>query len=155
MHCTHNLLFIPIVTIYPPGPFYFPILTQRNFTSSVEGGILTSIIVLFSDKDPASFVVVAEREIVSGIVVTPFLPIRILISVNSNDTSIIGIKCEGILQSSTTTTTRDDYTLNLTIYGECFVGFLVDITHHCLQYKAIIFNDIFYSLNIRVSYMEL
>ena len=127
MHCTYNLLFIPIVTIDPPGPLYFPILTQRNFTCSVQGGTLSSIIVLFSDKDPASFVVVAEREIVSGIVVTPFLPIRILISVNTNDTSITGIKCEGILQSSTTTTTREDYTLNLTIYGECFVCFLVDI----------------------------
>ena len=127
MHHTHNFLFIPIVTIDPPGPLYFPILTQRNFTCSVQGGTFSSIIVLYYDKDPASFVVVAEREIISGIVVTPFLPLRILISVNTNDTNIIGIKCEGILQISATTTTRDDYTLNLTIYGECFVGFLVDI----------------------------
>ena len=109
------------MTIDPPGPLYFPILTQRNFTCSVQGGTLSSIIrLLFSDKDPASFVVAAEREIVSGIVVTPFLPIRILMSVNTSDTSIIGIRCEGILQSSTTTTTPDDYTLNLTIYGECY-----------------------------------
>ena len=108
------------MTIDPPGPLYFPILTQRIFTCSVQGGTLSSIIILFRNKDPISFVVVAEREIVSGIVVTPFLPIRILISVNTSDTSIIGIRCEGILQSSTTTTTQDDYTLNLTIYGECY-----------------------------------
>ena len=109
------------MTIDPPGPLYFPILTQRIFTCSVQGGTLSSIIrLLFSDKDPASFVVVAEREIVSGIVVTPFLPIRILMSVNTSDTSIIGIRCEGIFQSSTTTTTPDGYTLNLTIYGECY-----------------------------------
>ena len=107
----------PTVTIDPPGPLYLPVPTQRNITCSVEAGRLFSLFIIFSDREPVEYVLVDGTEIVTGIVILSATVSSSLLSVKTNDTLIIGIRCNGIFQSGGTSTT-DRYTLNLTIYGK-------------------------------------
>ena len=105
------------VTIDPPGPLYLPVPTQRNITCSAERGRLTLLFIIFSDREPVEYVLVDGEEAVTGIVILSADASRSLVSVKTNDTSIIGIRCNGILRSGDATTT-DRYILNLTIYGK-------------------------------------
>ena len=107
----------PTVTIDPPGPLYLPVPTQKNITCSAERGRLFSFFVIFSDKEPVEYVLLDRTEAVTGIVILSAAISRSLVSVKTNDTSIIGIRCDGIFQSGGTSTT-DRYILNLTIYGK-------------------------------------
>ena len=111
-------MFVSVVTIEPPGPLYLPILTQRNITCSVEGNLeLTSLHVIFNDRSPVIYGLLEGRKFVAGIAIISASDKRILVSVNTNITSVTGIRCEfnivtdsGIVESSDT--------LNLTIYGK-------------------------------------
>ena len=111
-------MIVSVVTIEPPGPLYLPILTQRNITCSVEGNLeLTSLDVIFNDRSPVIYDLLEGREFVAGIAIISASDKRMLVSVNTNITSVTGIRCEfrfvtdsGIVKSSDT--------LNLTIYGK-------------------------------------
>ena len=118
-HCKCKMfkVFISIVTIGPPGPLYLPISTQRNITCSVEGGTLSQFTVTFSNKDSTIYTPQPGTELVTGIVIIFADFTRFLISININDTSVTGIRCEGNLQTGNTITSDAD-TLDLTIYGE-------------------------------------
>ena len=104
------------MTINPPGPLYLPISTQRNITCSIEGGTLSQLVVTFSDKDSVRYTLQRGRRD-TGIVVTSASLKRLLISININDTSVTGIRCEGTTETSGTATPVAD-TLYLTIFGE-------------------------------------
>ena len=104
----------PTVAIDPPGPLYLPVPTQRNITCLAEGGRLDSFLVIFSDREPVEYVLLDRTEAVTGIVILSAGASRSLVSVKTNDTSITGIRCDGIFQSGGT----DRYILNLTIYGK-------------------------------------
>ena len=110
-------MFYSIVTVDPPGPLYLPISTQRNITCSVEGGTLNQFVVTFSNKNSIVYTPQPGTEFVTGIVVISADFARFLISININDTSVTGIRCEGNLQTGSLTTPDAD-TLDLTIYGE-------------------------------------
>ena len=108
-------LFVSIVTIDPPGPLYLPISTQRNITCSGEQ--LTSLFVLFSDKDAVLYTLREGSEFVPGIILTSESRTRLLISINNNDTSVTGIRCEGNIVIDGRVTPDSD-TLDLTLYGK-------------------------------------
>ena len=110
-------VFYSIVAVDPPGPLYIPISTQRNITCSVEGGTLSQFVVTFSNKDFITYTPLPGAELVTGIVVIFADFIRFLMSININDTSVTGIRCEGNLQTGSSSTPDVD-TLDLTIYGE-------------------------------------
>ena len=63
------------------------------------------------------YVVLDRTEAVTGIVILISGVSTSLMSVKTNDTSIIEIRCDGIFQSGGTSTTAR-YILNLTIYGK-------------------------------------
>ena len=109
-------MFVFIVTIHPPGPLYLSISTQRNITCS--GRQLTSLFVLFRDKDPILYILEEGIQAVAGIVITSESRTRLLISVNTNNTSVTGIRCEGNIVTDSGGATVDSDTLNLTIYGK-------------------------------------
>ena len=106
--------------IDPPGPLYLAISTLRNITCSIEGDegrLLNTLVVLFSDANPVISFLMEGKMVVPGIIITSFSQTtrtRALISVNTNNTSIIGLRCEGLTRPSI----REESTLNLTIYGE-------------------------------------
>ena len=110
-------MFVSIVTVYPPGPLYLPISTQRNITCSVEGGALSQFVVTFSNKDSTTYTPQPEAELVTGTVIISADFITFFISININDTSVTGIRCEGNLQTGSSSTPDAD-TLDITIYGE-------------------------------------
>ena len=114
-------MFIPVVTINPPGSLYLPILTQRNITCSVEGNniSLTSLTVIFDDRSPVKYGLIEGREFVTGIAITSASDKRILVSVNSNIFSITGIRCEFSFVTDSGIVDGSD-TLNLTIYGKWY-----------------------------------
>ena len=118
MHISFIYVFISTVTIDPPGHLYLPISTQRNATCSIEGGTLNHLVVTFSDKDSVRYTLQPGRERVPGIVITSATLTRLLISININDTSVTGIRCEGTIETSNSTTTPGVDTLNLTIFGK-------------------------------------
>ena len=104
--------------IDPPGPIYIPILTQKNITCSiegVEGRQLNLIVILFSDINPiTSFIM--EGKVIQGVDIT-FVSqsrVRALISINTDNTSIIGLGCGSLAVSRIV----EETTLNLTVYGE-------------------------------------
>ena len=108
---------LSIVTVDPPGPLYLPISTQRNITCSVEEGTFSQFTVTFSNKNSITYTPLPGTEFVTGIVVISAYLTRFLISINISDTSVTGIRCEGNLQTGSSTT-PDVSTLDLTIYGE-------------------------------------
>ena len=110
-------MFVSIVTVDPPGSLYLPISTQRNITCSVKGGILTQVVVTFSNKNSTTYVPQPGAELVTGIVIISADFKRFLISINIIDTSVTGIRCESNLQTGSSSTPDVD-TLELTIYGE-------------------------------------
>ena len=110
-------MFVSIVTVDPPGHLYLPISKQRNITCSVEGGTLSQFVVTFNNKGSTTYVPQPGTELVTGIVVLSADFKRFLISININNTSVTGIRCEGNLQTGSSST-HDADTLNLTIYGE-------------------------------------
>ena len=105
------------MTIDPPGPLYLPIVRQRNISCSVENGLFSQIEVIFSDKMPESYIPVSGMEVAMGLTVISANSAKLFMSIDTNDTSIIGIICKGNIQTGTTTT-RDEFALNITIYGE-------------------------------------
>ena len=107
-------MMVSIVTIDPPGPLYLPISTQRNVTCS--GGQLTSLFVLFSNKNSVLYGLVVGTEFATGIVITSVFP-TLLISVNIRDTSVTGLRCDGNIVT-VNGTIQDSVTLNITIYGK-------------------------------------
>ena len=110
-------MFVSIVIVDPPGPLYLPISTQRNITCSVEGGTLSQFVVTFSIKNSTAYAPQPGTELVTGIVIISVNFVRFLISINTSDTSVTGIRCEGNLQTGNTITSDAD-TLELTVYGE-------------------------------------
>ena len=110
-------MFVSIVIVDPPGPLYLPIPTQRNITCSVEGGTLGQFVVTFSNKNSTAYAPQPGTELVAGIVIISADFTRFLISINTNDTSVTGIRCEGNLQTGNTLTPDAD-TLEITVYGE-------------------------------------
>ena len=111
-------MFVSIVMINPPGPLYLPISTQRNITCSieeVEGRQLNLLVILFSDINPiTSFI--SEGKVIQGIGIA-FVSqsrARALISINTDNTSIIGLRCGSLAASGIV----EETTLDLTIYGE-------------------------------------
>ena len=110
-------MFVSIVIVDPPGPLYLPISTQRNITCSVEGGTLGQFVVTFSNKNFTTYTPQPGTELVTGIVIISADFVRFLISINTSDTSVTGIRCEGSLQTGNTLTSDAD-TLELTVYGE-------------------------------------
>ena len=111
-------MFVSIVIIEPPGPLYLPISTQRNITCSiegVEGRQLNIFVILFSDINPiTSFI--TEGKVIQGIDIT-FVSqsrARALISINTDNTSIIGLR----FGSLTASRIVEETILNLTVYGE-------------------------------------
>ena len=106
--------------IDPPGPLYLAISTLRNITCSIEGDegrLLDTLVVLFSDANPVISFLKEGKMVVPGIVITSFSQTtrtRALISVNTSNKSIIGLRCEGLTRPSI----RGESSLNLTIYGE-------------------------------------
>ena len=104
----------------PPGHLYLPISTQRNITCSVEGGTLSQFVVIFSKKDSITYTPLPGTEFVTGIVVISADFAKFSISININDTSVTGIRCEGNLQTGSSSTPDAD-TLNLTVYGEWYL----------------------------------
>ena len=58
------------MTIDPPGPLYLPITRQRNITCSIENGQLTKLVIMFSDKMPASYIPAAGVQVAAGIIIT-------------------------------------------------------------------------------------
>ena len=110
-------MFVSVVILDPPGPLYLPMSTQRNITCSAVGAErrLTSLDVLFSDTNPVSSFIV-EGKVIQGIeIISVNQPkTRALISVNTNNTSIIGLRCRSITASAII----DESTLNLTVYGK-------------------------------------
>ena len=110
-------VFVSLVTIDPPGHLYLPISTQRNITCSIEGGTLSQFVVTFSNKDSITYTPLPGTEFVTGIVVISADLTRFLISININDTSVTGIRCEGNFRAGSSSTPHA-VTLHLTIYGE-------------------------------------
>ena len=109
--------FLSLVILDPPGPLYLPISTQRNITCSAEGAgrVLSSLVMLFCDISPVSSFIM-EGKVIQGIeIISVNQPkTRALISVNTNNTSIIGLICRSITASAII----HESTLNLIIYGE-------------------------------------
>ena len=106
------------MTIEPPGPLYLPILTQRNITCSVEGNLeLTSLNVIFNDRNSVGYGLLEGREFVTGIAITSASDKRILVSVNTNIISVTGIRCEFIIVTDSGVIQGSD-TWNLTLYGK-------------------------------------
>ena len=111
-------MFVSVVTIEPPGHLYLPILTQRNITCSAEGNLeLTSLCVIFNDRSPVIYRLVEGIELVTGIAIISASDKRILVSVNTNITSVTGIRCEFSFETDSGIVESSD-TLNLTIYGK-------------------------------------
>ena len=73
--------------------------------------------VLFRDKE-VLYILKEGNEAVAGIVITSESRTRLLISVNTNNTSVTGIRCEGNIATDSGGATEDSDTLNLTIYGK-------------------------------------
>ena len=111
-------MFVSIVMIDPPGPLYLPISTQRNITCSiegVEGRQLNLLVILFSDINLIASLI-TEGKVIQGIDIS-FVSqsrTRALISINTDNTSVIGLKCGSLTRSLN----LEETTLNLTIYGE-------------------------------------
>ena len=111
-------MFVSVVIIEPPGPLYLPILTQRSITCSVEENlILTSLHVIFNDRRQVKYGLLERREFVTGIAITSASDKRILLSINTNLTSVTGIRCEFYIVTDSGIVESSD-TLNLTIYGK-------------------------------------
>jgi len=67
---------------------------------------------------PARYILEDGHEGVRGIIITSATPrSQLLLSVNINDTSVIGITCEGLVNIDGTVT-ESEATLSITIYGE-------------------------------------
>ena len=82
-----------------------------------SGGQLTSLYVLLGNTDPVRYALVKGSEFVAGILITYTSLTRLSISVNTSDTSVTGIRCEGNIVIGSGAT-QDSDTLNFTVYGE-------------------------------------
>ena len=72
---------------------------------------------LFDNNNQVRYALVEGSEFVAGILITYTSLTRLSISVNTSDTSVTGIRCEGniVIDSGAT---QDSDTLNFTLYGE-------------------------------------
>ena len=109
-------MFISIVTIDPPGPLYLPMLIERNITFSVETGRFISLHVTFNDGNSERYGLVEGREFVAGIAIISASVKRLLVSVNTNITSVTGIRYE--FETVADRVTEDEDMLSITIYGK-------------------------------------
>ena len=105
-----------IVTIHPHGPLSLPTNIQMNITCF--GGQLTSLYVLFGDKDAVLYYLAQGSEFVPGIKITHLNQTSVFILVNTSNTSVTGLRCEGNIVIGGKKTIIDSDTLDLTIYGK-------------------------------------
>ena len=104
----------------PDGPIVIPINTLRNITcSSTDGAILSWYIILRHSTvfGASSYQANVERFGITGIFMIPSLQLI----VNTSKTSIVGLRCVGIVPDSMTNKMRGNVIaadINVTIYGK-------------------------------------
>ena len=108
------MCFVSVVTIDPPGPLFLPISIQKNITCL--GDQLSSLYVLKNNVE-VLYVLAVGSEFVEGIMITSVNRTRVLISVNTNNTSLSGLRCEGNIVNKSGAF-PSSVILNLTIYGK-------------------------------------
>jgi len=107
------IVYFSTVTTNPPGPLYLPIFTQTNITCSTVGPQGTLLIeILFSNMNPK--VLEGREGELLGIATTYRNGTLSIITVNTSNTSLIGIRCVFFPNSSTLV----ESTTILTIYSK-------------------------------------
>ena len=104
------IIIIAVVTLIPTGPLYIAINTERTINCSVTGGRFNFWRVIFkSSTSERDFTV---GELVPGISIISEASASSSLIVNTTDTFIIGLECNGGFSNEDVTTR-----INLTIYG--------------------------------------
>ena len=103
------------------GALFIPVNTQRTINcSSTEGFIINSWFVILSDGTEAGAIAAQgnlQRFGITGIFMTTLLQLI----VNTPNTSIVGLRCVGVVFDMTKITRISEANINLTIYGKCLI----------------------------------
>ena len=104
----------------PHGPLFIPVNTQRTINcSSTERFIINSWFVILSDGTEVGTIAAqgnSQRFGITGIFMQPLLQLM----VNTSNTSIVGMRCVGVvLNDATEIIRRSEAKINITIYGKC------------------------------------
>ena len=110
------------MTFYPDGPLFIPVNTQRTITcSSTEDLTINSWFVILSDGNEVGASVAqgnVQRFGITGI----FMPPLLHLIVNTSNTSIVGLRCVGVVFNDAIEIIRRTETkINLTIYGRYLI----------------------------------
>ena len=102
------------------GPLFIPVNTQRTINcSSTEDLIINRWFVILSDGTEVGSSVAqgnVQRFGITGI----FMPPLLQLIVNTPSTSIIGLRCVGVVfNDAIEIIRRSEAKINLTIYGKC------------------------------------
>ena len=112
------------MSLDPEGPLFIPINTLRNITcSSTEGPSFSWYVILRNSTVFGASVYqgTVERFGITGIFMVPLLQLR----VNTSNTSIVGLRCVGVVIDSMGNVIRGNESeakINLTIYGKCLIS---------------------------------
>ena len=102
------------------GPLLIPVNTQRTINcSSTEDLIVTAWFVILSDGTEVGTIAAqgsVQRFGITGI----FMPPLLQLIVNTPNTSIVGLRCVGVVfNDATEIIRRSEAKINITIYGKC------------------------------------
>ena len=105
----------------PDGPLVIPINTQRTITCSYTEGPINSWSVILRHSTVFGAMIVqgtVERLGITGI----FMPRLLQLIVNTSNTSIVGLRCVGVVLDNMGKITREsEADINITIYGKYLI----------------------------------
>ena len=105
----------------PDGPLVIPINTQRTITCSYTEGPINSWSVILRHSTVLGAIAVqgtVERLGITGI----FMPRLLQLIVNTSNTSIVGLRCVGVVLDYMGKITREsEADINITIYGKYLI----------------------------------
>ncbi len=120
---SHLLFICKLVDISPTGPLYIPINTQRNITCHVEGSTIATWTIIHNETEQ-EFNPLIQESTIFGITgkFTDGVFNTLLITVNTTETSVTGLRCSNVILGTVFTST-----IRLTIYGKLYIMFLLKI----------------------------
>ena len=115
-----NFLFV-IVSFDSDGALLIPVNTQRTINCScTEDLIINSWFVILNDGTEVGAIAAqgnVQRFGITGI----FMMTLVQLIVNTSNTSIVGLRCVGVVFNDATEIIRSEAKINLTIYGKYLI----------------------------------
>ena len=105
------------------GPLLILINTPRTINCSDAEGVINRWFLIL--RNSTEFGASADQGTVERLGITGmFMPPSLQLIVNTNNTSVVGLRCVGVVRDNMGQITREsEADINLTIYGKCILSF--------------------------------